>query len=139
MGGGRQVLLGWSRKILCLLIVAVAGCGGSAPGGSGRVNLPERVTIDLGGGVTLELALIRPGTFLMGSPKGEEGRSEDEKQHQVILTTPSYEEYVMDERGVQDPTGGGSGDLHALRGGSWSGDTKSCRAAVRDCAGASSR
>ncbi|MCC6697178.1 MAG: formylglycine-generating enzyme family protein [Candidatus Hydrogenedentes bacterium] len=29
---------------------------------------------------------IPPGTFMMGSPAGEEGRNEDEQQHQVTLT-----------------------------------------------------
>ncbi|OBQ32520.1 MAG: sulfatase-modifying factor protein [Anabaena sp. CRKS33] len=43
----------------------------------------------LGNGVTLEMAVIPGGTFMMGSPENEEGRSDDESpQHQV--TVPSF-------------------------------------------------
>ncbi|MBD2693615.1 SUMF1/EgtB/PvdO family nonheme iron enzyme [Anabaena catenula] len=44
---------------------------------------------DLGNGVKLEMAAIPGGTFMMGSPKNEEGRSDNEiPQHQV--TVPSF-------------------------------------------------
>ena len=44
---------------------------------------------DLGNGVTLEMAAIPGGTFMMGSPKNEAGRSDRESpQHQV--TVPSF-------------------------------------------------
>ena len=44
---------------------------------------------DLGNGVTLEMVQIPAGTFLMGSPAGESGRSNAEgPQHQV--TVPSF-------------------------------------------------
>jgi formylglycine-generating enzyme required for sulfatase activity len=44
---------------------------------------------DLGNGVTLEMAVIPGGTFMMGSPENEEGRHDDESpQHQV--TVPSF-------------------------------------------------
>ncbi|MCY2968670.1 MAG: formylglycine-generating enzyme family protein, partial [Planctomycetota bacterium] len=39
---------------------------------------------------TLELKWIQPGTFLMGSPEDDEGRSKDEGQHQVTLTQPFF-------------------------------------------------
>lgn len=46
-------------------------------------------TEDLGNGVTLEMAAIPGGTFMMGSPENEEGRSYLESpQHQV--TVPSF-------------------------------------------------
>lgn len=45
-------------------------------------ELPE----DLGKGVTLEMAAIPGGTFMMGSPETEEGSNDDERpQHQVIV------------------------------------------------------
>jgi serine/threonine protein kinase/formylglycine-generating enzyme required for sulfatase activity len=52
--------------------------------------------VDLGGGVTLELVLIPPGTFAMGSPKDEKGRNpldkgfDAEQQHTVTITKPFY-------------------------------------------------
>ncbi|MCD6185004.1 MAG: formylglycine-generating enzyme family protein, partial [Deltaproteobacteria bacterium] len=33
---------------------------------------------------------IKPGTFMMGSPSGESGRDDDEKQHKVTLTRGFY-------------------------------------------------
>ena len=44
------------------------------------------VHIDLGGGQGIDFVNIPAGTFLMGSPTTEEGRSDDEEQHQVTLT-----------------------------------------------------
>ncbi|QEI40175.1 Serine/threonine-protein kinase pkn1 [Dolichospermum sp. UHCC 0315A] len=44
---------------------------------------------DLGNGVTLDMAAIPGGTFMMGSPENEAGRSDNESpQHQV--TVPSF-------------------------------------------------
>jgi len=43
-------------------------------------------TVDLGGGVKLELVWVPPGEFTMGSPSSEEGRGSDEKQHRVKIT-----------------------------------------------------
>jgi len=43
-------------------------------------------SIDLGGGVKLDLVWIETGTFMMGSPAGEKDRFGDELQHPVTLT-----------------------------------------------------
>ncbi len=51
---------------------------------------PERTKIDLGSGVTMEFALIKPGEFVMGSPEGEVGRTYVETQHKVKLTKHYY-------------------------------------------------
>lgn len=82
--------------LLALLISAMVGCGRSRPeGGSGaaqatqqtRPSLKETEMIDLGDGVQLELVLIRPGSFMMGSST----RDYDESPvHQVTLTEPYY-------------------------------------------------
>ncbi|MBQ7590715.1 MAG: formylglycine-generating enzyme family protein [Verrucomicrobia bacterium] len=48
------------------------------PGQNGTVSLP--------GGVYLDLNWIEPGTFTMGSPSDELGRSDDEIQHKVTLS-----------------------------------------------------
>ena len=48
----------------------------------------ENLTVDLGGGVTMEFILIRPGSFTMGSDKSA---AKDEKPaHKVALTKPFY-------------------------------------------------
>jgi len=46
----------------------------------------DEMTVELGGGVTLEMVWIPPGTFVMGSPANEAGREDDETQHTVTIT-----------------------------------------------------
>ena len=53
-------------------------------------ELPKTKAVDLGGGVKLEMVLIPAGKFLMGSPKEEEGRQNDEVQHEVVFSQPFY-------------------------------------------------
>jgi len=48
------------------------------------------LTLDLGGGVTMDLVRVKAGTFTMGSPAGETGRDPDEVEHAVTLTTDFY-------------------------------------------------
>ena len=43
-------------------------------------------SVQLGAGIFLEMNWVNPGTFTMGSPKGELGRYDDETQHQVTLS-----------------------------------------------------
>ena len=45
---------------------------------------------DLGKGVNLEMVLVPAGKFMMGSPASENGRSTNEKQHEVTITKPYY-------------------------------------------------
>ena len=40
--------------------------------------------------IGMKLAMIPAGEFLMGSPDGEWGHCEDEKQHRVRITKPFY-------------------------------------------------
>ncbi|MDP6527051.1 MAG: SUMF1/EgtB/PvdO family nonheme iron enzyme, partial [Kiritimatiellia bacterium] len=58
--------------------IVSAKAAGPAPG--------QDLVVDLGGGVDMELVWIEPGSFMMGSPSGEDGRDDDEKQHRVTLT-----------------------------------------------------
>jgi serine/threonine protein kinase len=39
---------------------------------------------------SLDLVLIPAGTFMMGSPKSEKDRNDDEMQHEVTITNPFY-------------------------------------------------
>jgi hypothetical protein len=56
-----------------------------------RVDLETELTLDLGGGVKMEFVLIPAGTFLMGSPDDEEGRTDPEgPQHEVTIGKPFY-------------------------------------------------
>ena len=62
----------------------------SAPGGMAK-DLPKELAFDLGGGVKLEMVLIPPGEFMMGSPDSDRAASPREKpQHRVRITKPFY-------------------------------------------------
>jgi len=53
----------------------------------------KELTLDLGGGVTMKMILIRPGRFMMGSPASEAGRDDkyDEgPEHEVTITRSFY-------------------------------------------------
>ncbi|MDD5634390.1 MAG: formylglycine-generating enzyme family protein [Candidatus Omnitrophica bacterium] len=51
----------------------------------------EKETLDLGAGVTMDLARIPAGIFLMGSPEAEDGHSGYEApQHKVTIAKPFY-------------------------------------------------
>jgi len=51
----------------------------------------QSLTIKLGKGVVMKLARIKPGKFVMGSPKTEEGRRGDEGPlQQITITKPFY-------------------------------------------------
>jgi len=54
------------------------------------LGVPVERTVDLGGGVTMELVLIPAGEFVMGSPAGEKGRNSSETQHKVRITKPFW-------------------------------------------------
>jgi formylglycine-generating enzyme required for sulfatase activity len=56
-----------------------------------RTGLPIEHSVDLGRGMQLDLVLIPPGEFQMGSPADEIGRDDDEVQR---LTTLSKEFYL---------------------------------------------
>jgi uncharacterized protein (TIGR02996 family) len=64
---------GWQSRLVQLLAEGVRPC------------LPQRSVV-LGDDVALTFSFIGPGTFLMGSPPSEAGRSDDETQHRVTLT-----------------------------------------------------
>ncbi len=49
-------------------------------------HLKKIRTVNLPGGVKLEMVWCSPGCFMMGSPVNEEGRGNDETQHLVTIT-----------------------------------------------------
>ena len=51
-----------------------------------RAKSGRTKTITLPGGATMEMIYCAPGSFMMGSPKDEGGRSDGEIRHQVTLT-----------------------------------------------------
>ncbi|NJM70661.1 MAG: formylglycine-generating enzyme family protein [Scytonema sp. RU_4_4] len=51
---------------------------------------------DLGNGMTLEMVLLRRGSFIMGAPETEEGRSDRERpQHEVTIPTFFLSKYPI--------------------------------------------
>jgi uncharacterized protein (TIGR02996 family) len=63
----------WQRRLVQLLAEGV------------RLCVPRR-SVDLGSDMQMAFAWLPPGSFLMGSPRGEEGRGVDETQHRVTLS-----------------------------------------------------
>ncbi len=53
-------------------------------------NAGDKFYLPLPGGLKMAFAWCPPGTFLMGSPEWEEGRNDDEQQHEVRLTKGFY-------------------------------------------------
>ncbi len=47
---------------------------------------PKELTNSIG----MKLVLIPKGTFMMGSPESEQGRNEDETQHEVTISKDYY-------------------------------------------------
>jgi uncharacterized protein (TIGR02996 family) len=68
---------GWHARVVELLAAGVKPC------------VPQR-TVVLAPGVEMTFSFIPPGSFLMGSPEGEEGRSHTETLHRVTLTQGFY-------------------------------------------------
>ena len=50
----------------------------------------KNLTVALNDSVTIDMILVEPGTFMMGSPESEPGRFADETQHEVTISKPYY-------------------------------------------------
>ena len=63
----------------------------TTPASSQASQPAKELTLDLGDKVTMKLAIIPAGKFLMGSPKDEKDRRDDEgPQHEVTISKPFY-------------------------------------------------
>ena len=56
-----------------------------AKSGDGEAQA-ETTDVKITNSLGMKFVYIEPGTFMMGSPSGEFGRDNDERQHQVTLT-----------------------------------------------------
>src|SRR5262249_49734952 len=71
-------------RLFCLtLVVALTS---SVPSQAQKKDPPKHFTNSIG----MKFVWIPPGNFMMGSPKEEKGRREDESQHKVSLTKGFY-------------------------------------------------
>lgn len=77
----------WAQGISTgILVTALSLMAGTVITQAESVKEGENCVIPLTKEVKLDMVWIKPGTFMMGSPKDELGRSDYETQHQVTLT-----------------------------------------------------
>ena len=84
--------------MLCLVVLPfVISCSGSSE--TNRAGIPSKSQSNasevrdlpkITNSIGMKLVLIPKGTFMMGSPKTEEGRVQDETQHQVTISKDYY-------------------------------------------------
>jgi formylglycine-generating enzyme required for sulfatase activity len=85
-----------SQSLGRFVLSAFAGTFAIAVLAAAPETKPDTVNLDLGQGVSLSLARLPAGKFLMGSPKGDMGAANDESdrapnnpaQHEVTLSKP---------------------------------------------------
>ncbi len=76
---------------LCLAVPSLLSAAEPKEAGSTTKGEPKEITVDLGGGVKMELVLIPSGEFKMGSPDSDKDALPNEKpQHRVRITKPFY-------------------------------------------------
>lgn len=86
----------WKSEIITTATVYCAALGASAadlPGTKNSLHWPQpggAWNLPLSGGTNLAMVWIQPGTFLMGSPADEPGRSPDESPQTEVTLTQGY-------------------------------------------------
>lgn len=81
-------MIGKEYVFVCILLLAACSFPAKSAGNKSvdEYRQNKKILNSLG----MEFVYITPGTFLMGSPSDEPGRTDDEKQHWVTLTTGFY-------------------------------------------------
>jgi formylglycine-generating enzyme required for sulfatase activity len=77
------------RLILMMVTAVFATCLGCVEAGKAqreKKDVIAQTDKEITNSIGMKLVLISKGTFMMGSPESEEGRNEDEVQHEVTLT-----------------------------------------------------
>jgi len=74
----------FSSKLISIILISVLSSLARTE------DNPKELTLDLGKGIKLDLVLIPPGTFEMGTPEKEDGHKKSETLHTVTLTKPFY-------------------------------------------------
>ena len=153
----------WSVVFLAMTGTA-CNKGYQPPKPSWPEGVPKELTVDLGGGVKLEMVLIPAGEFMMGAPNSDQnpGDWDRKPQHRVRIAKPFYlGKYLVTQEQwetvmgsnvwewcqdwfdsgyyakspTDDPRGGARGHLRVLRGGGWINPAWHCRSAHRcNCA-----
>jgi len=109
----------WSIALLAAIMatnISIATASDSGSGGDETKTLPKELSVDLAGGVKMELVLIPAGKFSMGTPgvKGEFQKgapppkdANEKPRHQVSITTPFYlGKYLVTQEQWQAVVGG---------------------------------
>jgi len=81
----RQSVGRWAAVVAAAFLLWVPGLDSK-----GSEPIPKEITIQIGENVSMKLALIPAGKFMMGSPPGEANRSGEEPQHEVTISKPFY-------------------------------------------------
>ena len=79
----RRMPLAWLGIGLILLLLPLTSRGETPPAA-------KTVRIELGAGVSIEMILVEPGAFTIGSPATEKERRVNENQHGIRITRPFY-------------------------------------------------
>jgi len=77
----RQAWAGWAAALAAAVFLGAPGCSSKREPSGSQAEPAQELILDLGGGVTMKLALIPAGKFTMG---------EGSDQHEVTLSKPFY-------------------------------------------------
>jgi formylglycine-generating enzyme required for sulfatase activity len=76
--------------IACLLLLGAAWVSAAAQPVPASPEAASKAGAEIANSIGMKLVYIPPGKFMMGSPKEEKGRFDDEEQHEVEITKGFY-------------------------------------------------